>query len=156
MSLRRLLPSHLLPWPASLPTPPSCPRPCSDSLVGEVGRELDNGRMLRLLSKLTYCCDRPELNGDTQWAETGDRCGGWAARGRWRKSGRRGGVGPALLRLRLGVWEAACRRRQPASSACLAIDSPGLAAHAATLLPSRYLLKLFRDLLFHQVRPRGV
>ncbi|PSC73700.1 PAB-dependent poly(A)-specific ribonuclease subunit 3 [Micractinium conductrix] len=45
----------------------------SDSLLGEVQREADNGRLLRLLLKLCYVCERPELGGDTQWAETGDR-----------------------------------------------------------------------------------
>lgn len=36
-------------------------------------READNGRLLRLLFKLNYICERPELGGDSQWAETGDR-----------------------------------------------------------------------------------
>ena len=48
-------------------------RSLSDSLLGEVQREADNGRLLRLLLKLCYVCERPELGGDTQWAETGDR-----------------------------------------------------------------------------------
>ncbi|KAI3433530.1 hypothetical protein D9Q98_003340 [Chlorella vulgaris] len=63
----------------------------SDGLMGEVQREAENGRLLRLLMKLNYICERPELGGDSQWAETGDR----------------------------------------------------------------YLLKLFRDLLFHQVDEQG-
>ncbi|PRW58104.1 PAB-dependent poly(A)-specific ribonuclease subunit 3 [Chlorella sorokiniana] len=45
----------------------------SDALLGEVQREADNGRLLRLLFKLNYICERPELGGDSQWAETGDR-----------------------------------------------------------------------------------
>lgn len=45
----------------------------SDALMGEVQREADNGRLLRLLMKLSYICERPELGGDSQWAETGDR-----------------------------------------------------------------------------------
>lgn len=51
--------------------------PRSDALLGEVQREADNGRLLRLLFKLNYICERPELGGDTQWAETGDRWGRW-------------------------------------------------------------------------------
>ena len=61
-----------------LPTSPAHPSPArrrSDALLGEVQREADNGRLLRLLFKLNYICERPELGGDTQWAETGDRCG---------------------------------------------------------------------------------
>lgn len=61
---------------------PKCATPAlscrSDALVGEVQREAENGRLLRLLMKLSYICERPELNGDAQWAETGDRCGGAA------------------------------------------------------------------------------
>jgi PAB-dependent poly(A)-specific ribonuclease subunit 3 len=41
--------------------------------MGEVQREAENGRLLRLLMKLNYICERPELGGDSQWAETGDR-----------------------------------------------------------------------------------
>lgn len=60
--------------PASCALSLSVPRrSLSDSLLGEVQREADNGRLLRLLLKLCYVCERPELGGDTQWAETGDR-----------------------------------------------------------------------------------
>lgn len=62
--------------------PPSCaPPPRSDALLGEVQREADNGRLLRLLFKLNYICERPELGGDSQWSETGDRWG-WGCLGR--------------------------------------------------------------------------
>ena len=54
-------------------------------------READNGRLMRLLMKLCYICERPELGGDSQWAETGDRCGGG-----WRAGGRAGGVGATV------------------------------------------------------------
>ena len=40
----------------------------SGGLLGEVQREADNGRLLRLLMKLCYICERPELGGDSQWA----------------------------------------------------------------------------------------
>ncbi|WFD02002.1 PAB-dependent poly(A)-specific ribonuclease subunit 3 [Malassezia obtusa] len=36
-------------------------------------RELENGRLVRLLCKLNLVHDRPEYEGSTQWAESGDR-----------------------------------------------------------------------------------
>jgi PAB-dependent poly(A)-specific ribonuclease subunit 3 len=62
-----------------------------DWLEAELSKELENGRLFRLLAKLGTITERPEYDGDPQWAETGDR----------------------------------------------------------------YLLKLFRDYLFHQVQPSG-
>ncbi|GAB4817655.1 hypothetical protein N2152v2_004701 [Parachlorella kessleri] len=44
-----------------------------EALLGELGKECENGRLLRLLAKLSMVTERPELGGDTQWAETGDR-----------------------------------------------------------------------------------
>lgn len=61
---------------APLNTRVHAPPCCSDALLGEVQREAENGRLLRLLMKLCYICERPELGGDSQWAETGDRRGG--------------------------------------------------------------------------------
>jgi PAB-dependent poly(A)-specific ribonuclease subunit 3 len=62
-----------------------------DWLEAELSKEVENGRLFRLLAKLGTITERPEYDGDPQWSETGDR----------------------------------------------------------------YLLKLFRDHLFHQVLPSG-
>lgn len=62
-----------------------------DWLETQLSKELENGRLFRLLAKLGTITERPEYDGDPQWSETGDR----------------------------------------------------------------YLLKLFRDYLFHQVQPSG-
>ena len=62
-----------------------------DVLEMELSKEVQNGRLFRVLAKLGTVNERPEFAGDGQWAETGDR----------------------------------------------------------------YLLKLFRDYLFHQVLPTG-
>lgn len=45
----------------------------SDALLGELSKEAENGRLLRLLAKVCFVAERPELGGDAQWAETGDR-----------------------------------------------------------------------------------
>lgn len=39
----------------------------------ELGKEIENGRLLRLAAKLGFVNERPDLLGDTQWADTGDR-----------------------------------------------------------------------------------
>ncbi|KAF0298886.1 PAN2-PAN3 deadenylation complex subunit pan3 [Amphibalanus amphitrite] len=44
-----------------------------DRLEDELGREVQNGRLFRLLAKLSAITERPELNLDGAWAETGDR-----------------------------------------------------------------------------------
>lgn len=44
-----------------------------NAMMSELAKECDNGRLLRLLVKLGFVNERPELDGDTQWAETGDR-----------------------------------------------------------------------------------
>ena len=36
-------------------------------------REIENGRIVRLLTKLSTVVDRAEFNLDIAWAETGDR-----------------------------------------------------------------------------------
>lgn len=46
---------------------------CSDVLENELAKELENGRLFRLIVKLATINERPELNMDTQWSETGDR-----------------------------------------------------------------------------------
>jgi hypothetical protein len=45
----------------------------ADALLGQLQREADNGRLLRVLGQLCAVVDRPELRGDASWAETGDR-----------------------------------------------------------------------------------
>ncbi|XP_057368504.1 PAN2-PAN3 deadenylation complex subunit pan3-like isoform X1 [Daphnia carinata] len=45
----------------------------ADYLEDQLARELDNGRLFRLLGKLGTVVDRPELNLDSTWSETGDR-----------------------------------------------------------------------------------
>lgn len=44
-----------------------------DTLVDDLSKELDNGRMVRLLVKLGTINERPELQMDPNWSETGDR-----------------------------------------------------------------------------------
>ncbi|GMS91364.1 hypothetical protein PENTCL1PPCAC_13539, partial [Pristionchus entomophagus] len=44
-----------------------------DLLENETARELENGRLFRLLCKLNTIVERPEHNMDTSWSETGDR-----------------------------------------------------------------------------------
>eukprot|EP00762_Andalucia_godoyi_P001432 ANDGO_00172.mRNA.1 PAB-dependent poly(A)-specific ribonuclease subunit PAN3 len=45
----------------------------SDALVCDMSREIENGRLFRLISKLCMITERPDHEGDAQWAETGDR-----------------------------------------------------------------------------------
>ncbi|KAK4052283.1 PAB-dependent poly(A)-specific ribonuclease subunit 3 [Microbotryomycetes sp. JL221] len=44
-----------------------------DSLESELMRELENGRLVRLLAKFGFINERPEFDHDPRWAETGDR-----------------------------------------------------------------------------------
>ena len=44
-----------------------------DALVDDLSKELDNGRIVRLLIKLGTINERPELQMDPNWSETGDR-----------------------------------------------------------------------------------
>ncbi len=44
-----------------------------DVLEEEVAKEVNNGRLFRLLCKMGTMNERPEFNGDLSWAETGDR-----------------------------------------------------------------------------------
>ena len=48
-------------------------RAANDLLKLEISRELENGRLLRLLIKLAFVNERPNGDMDTDWAETGDR-----------------------------------------------------------------------------------
>lgn len=45
----------------------------ADLLEAALMRELENGRLVRLLCKLNFINERPEFEHDPQWAETGDR-----------------------------------------------------------------------------------
>ncbi|KAK3606405.1 hypothetical protein CHS0354_042055 [Potamilus streckersoni] len=45
----------------------------SDVMENELSKEVENGRLFRLLSKLGTISERPEFNMDPQWSETGDR-----------------------------------------------------------------------------------
>ncbi|KAF3422092.1 hypothetical protein E2986_06423 [Frieseomelitta varia] len=45
----------------------------SDVLENEIAKELENGRLFKLLVKLATINERPELNMEPTWAETGDR-----------------------------------------------------------------------------------
>ncbi|KAH0614057.1 uncharacterized protein H6S33_005943 [Morchella sextelata] len=44
-----------------------------DSLESELSRELENGRLVRLLCKFGFINERPEFDHDPRWSETGDR-----------------------------------------------------------------------------------
>ncbi|XP_059488962.1 PAN2-PAN3 deadenylation complex subunit PAN3 isoform X3 [Neocloeon triangulifer] len=44
-----------------------------DLLENEVSKEIENGRLVRLLTKLGIINERPELNMDQTWSENGDR-----------------------------------------------------------------------------------
>lgn len=44
-----------------------------DVLTDELSKEIDNGRLFRLISKLGLINERPEFHMDPNWSETGDR-----------------------------------------------------------------------------------
>eukprot|EP01121_Diplochlamys_sp_Union-15-3_P019280 TRINITY_DN7234_c0_g1_i1.p1 TRINITY_DN7234_c0_g1~~TRINITY_DN7234_c0_g1_i1.p1 ORF type:complete len:418 (+),score=29.75 TRINITY_DN7234_c0_g1_i1:173-1426(+) len=45
----------------------------SDMLESELAKELENGRLFRLLAKLGFINERPEYDISSSWSETGDR-----------------------------------------------------------------------------------
>jgi len=45
----------------------------NDSLEAELAKEVENGRLFRLLTKLSFVLERPEIDSTTSWSETGDR-----------------------------------------------------------------------------------
>jgi PAB-dependent poly(A)-specific ribonuclease subunit 3 len=45
----------------------------NDSLESELAKELENGRLFRLLAKLGFINERPEYDMSASWSETGDR-----------------------------------------------------------------------------------
>merc|ERR1711991_620259 len=44
-----------------------------DVLENHLSKELDNGRLFRLITKLGFINERPEFDMDASWSETGDR-----------------------------------------------------------------------------------
>lgn len=44
-----------------------------DQLTSDLSRELENGRLVRLLTKLNFINERPEHDHDRQWSENGER-----------------------------------------------------------------------------------
>lgn len=42
-------------------------------MESELCKEFDNGRLLRILAKISFITERPEYHLDPKWAETGDR-----------------------------------------------------------------------------------
>lgn len=44
-----------------------------DQLTSDLSRELENGRLVRLMTKLNFVNERPEYEHDRQWSETGER-----------------------------------------------------------------------------------
>ncbi|KAL4895768.1 PAB-dependent poly(A)-specific ribonuclease subunit pan3 [Aspergillus ambiguus] len=44
-----------------------------DQLTSDLGRELENGRLVRLMTKLNFINERPEYEHDRQWSENGER-----------------------------------------------------------------------------------
>lgn len=45
----------------------------ADVLTGELNRELENSRIVRLMVKLNFITERPDYGLDRQWSETGER-----------------------------------------------------------------------------------
>ena len=45
----------------------------ADTLTSQLSRELENGRLVRLLAKFGFINERPEFEHDRQWSENGDR-----------------------------------------------------------------------------------
>jgi len=44
-----------------------------DNLHSDFGREVENGRLFRLMAKMNFINDRPEYEHDRQWSENGER-----------------------------------------------------------------------------------
>lgn len=45
----------------------------NDALELDLSRELENGRLVRLLTKISFITERPEYDHDRSWGETGER-----------------------------------------------------------------------------------
>ena len=44
-----------------------------DQLTSDLSRELENGRLVRLMTKLNFINEQPEYEHDRQWSESGER-----------------------------------------------------------------------------------
>eukprot|EP00003_Mantamonas_plastica_P018566 TRINITY_DN3035_c0_g1_i1.p1 TRINITY_DN3035_c0_g1~~TRINITY_DN3035_c0_g1_i1.p1 ORF type:complete len:126 (-),score=46.35 TRINITY_DN3035_c0_g1_i1:150-527(-) len=44
-----------------------------DGLLDELSKEIENGRLFRIMCKLGFINERPHHNNDDQWSETADR-----------------------------------------------------------------------------------
>jgi len=44
-----------------------------DIIENELSKEIENGRLFRLITKLNIVLERQDINGDLSWSETGDR-----------------------------------------------------------------------------------
>lgn len=44
-----------------------------DQLTSDLSRELENGRLVRLMTKMNFVNERPEYEHDRQWSENGER-----------------------------------------------------------------------------------
>ncbi|BCR86583.1 PAN-complex poly(A)-binding subunit PAN3 [Aspergillus chevalieri] len=44
-----------------------------DQLTSDLSRELENGRLVRMMTKLNFINERPEYDHDRQWSENGER-----------------------------------------------------------------------------------
>ncbi|KAG2202075.1 hypothetical protein INT46_002004 [Mucor plumbeus] len=51
----------------------NCSQYYNDELESELARELENGRLVRLMAKMGFINERPEFDMDPGWSETGDR-----------------------------------------------------------------------------------
>ncbi|KAI9478636.1 MAG: hypothetical protein EXX96DRAFT_571669 [Benjaminiella poitrasii] len=51
----------------------NCSQFYNDDLENELSRELENGRLVRLMAKMGFINERPEFDMDPGWSETGDR-----------------------------------------------------------------------------------
>lgn len=51
----------------------NCSQFYNDELESELSRELENGRLVRLMAKMGFINERPEFDMDPGWSETGDR-----------------------------------------------------------------------------------
>ncbi|ORX51326.1 hypothetical protein DM01DRAFT_1347129 [Hesseltinella vesiculosa] len=51
----------------------NCSQLYTDALEHELSKELENGRIVRLMCKLGFINERPEFDMDPRWSETGDR-----------------------------------------------------------------------------------
>ena len=135
----------------------------ADALTGELGRELENGRLLRVLVRLSTVTERPEHESDPQWSETG-ACSLSSPSAPPYQLLSRGiilrccpaylvlfscavALRAASVRLPSGLTRGDMPSPEPQSRAPLLTDSRGAG--------DRYLLKLFRDFVFHQVSEDG-